>query len=94
MPSMNTEEDLARWKEVQEAAVSCGGAFIGKVDKYRKYGEYSFEAQWNPEFVKLPIYRTLSSIDVLSLVDGGPWFFGGRIRSRSDQKVTGVVYTD
>lgn len=94
MPSMNTDESLDRWKEVQQAAKACGGAFIGKVNKYQRYGEYSFDAEWNPEFVKTDIYKTLSSVDVLSLIDGGPWFFGGKVRSRTDKRVTGVVYTD
>ena len=94
MPSMNTDEDLDRWKQVRDAAAACGGAFKGEINKYKKYGEYSFEAEWNPDFVKSDIFKTLSSIDVLSLVEGNPWFFGGRVRQRTETTVSGVVYTD
>ena len=94
MPSMNTDEDLKRWDEVQKAASDCGGAFIGDINRFQRYGEYSFEAEWNPDFVKSDIYKTLSSNDVLSLVYGSPWFFGGKVRSRTNKKVTGVIYTD
>lgn len=95
MPSTNTEESLERWEQVREAAKSCGGAFkSGTIRKFPKYGEYTFEADWNPEFVNNDIFRTLSSNDVLCLMEGGPWFFGGKITSRSNSRVSGVVYTD
>lgn len=94
MPSMNTEDDLTRWEKVRNAAAACGGAFIGGLNKYSRYGEYSFDAAWNPKFVEDPIFRSLTSTDILCLVDGGPWFFGGKIRNRDNTRVSGVVYTD
>lgn len=94
MPSMNTEEDLRRWEEVRKAAAECGGAFKGGIRKMPRYGEYSFEAEWNPDFVKSSIYPSLSTIDILCLVDGNPWYFGGKLKSKNSTKVTGVIYTD
>ena len=93
MPSTNTEEDLRRWEEVKAVASECGGAFK-EIRKFPKSGEYTFEAEWNPEFVKSSIYSSLSVTDILCLVDKNPWYFGGKLKSRSSTRVTGVVYTD
>lgn len=93
MPSMNTEEQVERYKKISEVAESCGGAFLSK-RKHSGYAQYTFDAEWNPEFQKTEEYKTLSSNDILALVDNGPWYFGGSIKNRTATKVSGVVYID
>lgn len=92
LPLTNTESELKRYEEVKTEADRCKGAFVGEVKKFPRYGEYSFEATWNPEFQKTEVYKTLSSADVLALVYGDPWYFGGKIKNRTSTKVWGVIY--
>lgn len=93
MPSMNTEEQMERYKKLAEVAKSCGGAFISNI-KHNTYAQYTFDAEWNPKFQETKEYKTLNSNDILCLIDNSPWFFGGSVKNRTSTKVSGVVYTD
>lgn len=95
MPSMNTEDEMERWNDVKAWYSSKGdkGVF-SSVSKRRTYGQYTFEAVINPDVLEDDMWKSLSSRDILALVDGGPWYFGGKITDRSSKFVRGVVYTD
>ena len=95
MPSMNTEDEMERWREVQSWYRSKGeGGVFSDIRKYRSYGQYSFDATVNPEILKDETWKGLSSRDILALIDGGPWYFGGKLTQRNNKLVQGVVYTD
>lgn len=81
------------YKEIAGVAKEVGGAF-DSISKYRGYAKYRFEAKWNPEFVKTSIWQDLKTNDILSLVDNGPWHFGGKINTLDEETVTGEVWTD
>lgn len=93
MPLTNTEEAMDRFEHLKEVASNVGGAFL-HVKKMPKYGEYMFEAEWNPSFQNTEEYKRLSTEDILGLVDKSPWYFGGKIKSRDSKRVSGVVYTE
>lgn len=68
--------------------------FFEDLTKQSGYAHYDFKGKISQKALNSPIYESLTSFDILSLVDRGVGFFGGNLRKGPDGFIWGTVNTD